>query len=324
MRKAIAFLSSLLVIFLTIFTVISVDSTVSARNYPQDNESIARGAQLYDDWSKILPNVVVPSGNHLLWSRQTNNTRTGEDTWKCVTCHGWDYQGKDGALKSGANATGFPGILGKSNSSESEIVAILKGGNDPQHNFNSLLTEKDLSDIAEFIKYGLIDDNEFIDLVTRKVISGDLVNGKSKYENECATCHGSNGTNLIFRYEGSEISLGTLAIQDPWRFLHRTRFGTARAPEMPLGVNIGWTPQDGRDVLYYVQTNLPTGLETTESMPIEITPVVNEGGPARSLWTGILTAFGAMGISLGFAILLGAVFIGIILLIVWLIRSRQS
>jgi hypothetical protein len=93
---------------------------------------------------------------------------------------------------------------------------------------------------------------------------------------------------------------------------------------MPLGVNLGWTAQDGRDVLYYVQTNLPTGLETTASTPVEIIPIENQGGPARNLWTGILTAFGAMGISLGFAILLGAVFIGIILLVVWLIRSRQS
>jgi len=324
MRKAIAFLSSLLVIILAILINTHVDTSVSARNYPQDNESIARGAQLYDDWSKILPNVIVPNGNHLLWSRQTNNTRTGEDTWKCATCHGWDYQGKDGAFKSGSNATGFPGILEKSKSTETEIVAILKGGNDPQHNFSSLLADEDLSDIAAFIKNGLIDDNEFIDLITRKVISGNLDNGKSKYEGECATCHGLNGTDLVFRYEGSEISLGTLAVQDPWRFLHRTRFGTARASDMPLGVNLGWTAQDGRDVLYYVQTNLPTGLETTASSPVEITPIENQGGPARNLWTGILTAFGAMGISLGFAILLGAVFIGIILLIVWLIRSRQS
>lgn len=323
MRKVGFVLCSLMVFVLLISLTTVVDSPVSARDKPQDSESIARGAQLFDDWSKVIPNAVIPNGDHLLWKRQTNNTRTGEDTWKCVTCHGWDYQGKDGAFKSGSNATGFPGILSKAESSETEIIAILKGGNDPQHDFSSLIADEYLADIAAFIQNGLIDDNEFIDLITRKVISGDSENGKSKYVSECGSCHGEDGKGLVFRYEGTEISLGTLAVQDPWRFLHRTRFGTARASEMPIGVNIGWTPQDGRDVLFYVQTNLPTGLEAVSSTPAEITPVENQGGPAKNLWTGILTAFGAMGVSLGFAILLGAVFIGIILLIVWLIRSRQ-
>jgi uncharacterized membrane protein YphA (DoxX/SURF4 family) len=93
---------------------------------------------------------------------------------------------------------------------------------------------------------------------------------------------------------------------------------------MPLGVNLNWTPQDGRDVLYYVQSSLPSGLEAQASTPEEIEPVENQGGPAKNILTGILTAFGAMGVSLGFAVLLGAVFIGVILLVVWLIRNQKS
>ena len=64
--------------------------------------------------------------------------------------------------------------------------------------------------------------------------------------------------NLTFRYGGSDIALGTLAVQDPWQFFHRTRFGTACAPKMPVGIDLGWTPQDRRDVVYYVQSSLPT------------------------------------------------------------------
>jgi cytochrome c len=168
-----------------------------------------------------------------------------------------------------------------------------------------------------------MDDNQFIDIVSRKVENGDLVNGEEKYASACATCHGTDGTALTFRYEGTEIALGTLALQDPWRFLHRTRFGTARAPEMPLGVDLGWSPQDGRDVLYFVQSNLPSGFEPGVTDPLEIEPVENQGGPAQNWVTGILTAFGAMATSLGFAVLLGALLVGIILLLVWLLRSRQ-
>jgi len=324
MRKVITLSSSLMVVILLILAIAVFDSPVFARERLQDLKSISRGAQLYDDWSKVSTNAAIPEGNHPLWAQQKTNTRSGEDTWKCVTCHGWDYQGKDGALKSGANATGFPGILAKSSSSLTEITAILNGANEPKHDFSTLLSEKDISDLAAFIKDGLVDDNIYIDMVSRKVIAGNLENGQSKYDSVCASCHGQDGTSLKFRYEGTDISLGTLAIQDPWRFLHRTRFGTARAPEMPLGVNIDWTPQDGRDVLYFVQSKLPSGLEVKESTPDEIIPVENKGGPAKNILTGILTAFGAMGVSLAFAVLLGAVLVGVILLIVWLIRNQKS
>jgi hypothetical protein len=121
-----------------------------------------------------------------------------------------------------------------------------------------------------------------------------------------------------------DTALGTLAVQDPWRFLHRTRFGTARAPEMPIGADLGWTPQDGRDVVYYVQSTLPTGFEVSNSTPQTIQQVENQGGPANNIFSGIITAFGAMATSLGFAVLVGAALIGIILLLVWLLRSRQS
>lgn len=316
---------SFLVVTVLIFTAASFfNSNVSARDNPQSKNPVVLGAQLYDDWSKIVPGASVPVGNSLIWSRQTNNTRSGADTWRCVTCHGWDYQGKDGAFKSGSNATGFPGILAGSELSQSELVAIFSGGNDLQHDFSVFLGDEDLNNLAAFIQEGLINDNQFIDIITRKVISGNLANGKNKFESTCASCHGNDGKKLTFRYEGSDIALGTLAVQDPWRFLHRTRFGTARAPDMPVGTDLGWTAQDGRDVVYYVQSSLPTGFEVDNSAPQEIQPVENQGGPANNIFSGIITAFGAMATSLGFAILVGAALIGIILLLVWLLRSRKS
>jgi thiosulfate dehydrogenase len=316
---------SFLVILVLLFTVASViNINVSARDNPQSDNPVAQGARLYDDWTVVIPNVSIPTGDNLIWSRQTNNTRSGVDTWRCVSCHGWDYQGKEGAFKSGANATGFPSILANSTLDQSAIVSILSGGNDPQHDYSSLLKAEDLNNLAVFIQDGIIDDNQFIDIVSRKVISGNIQNGKNKYDSTCASCHGQDGKALTFRYEGTNISLGTLAVQDPWRFLHRTRFGTARAPEMPIGVNLNWTPQDGLDVVYYVQSNLPTGFEELQSTPQEIEPIINQGGPAKNMFTGILTAFGAMATSLGFAVLFGAALIGIILLLVWLLRSRQS
>ena len=323
MDKLKRFMSFLMILIL--FVAISITSiSVSARENLQEISPVSRGAQIYDDWTEVVPGAALPVGDHPLWSRQTNNTRTGEDTWRCVVCHGWDYQGSTGAFRSGSYFTGFSGILQTASFDNRELVSALDGSSDAQHNFTSILSEDDVESVIAFIQTGLIDDNEFIDLVTRKVIGGDFNNGKQKYQQACSSCHGEDGTMATFRYEGTEVALGTLAIQDPWRFLHRTRFGTARAPEMPLGYELGWTPEDGRDVVYYVQSSLPTGFEVVENQPIDIEPVENLGGPAQNWFSGIVTAFGAMATSLGFAVLLGALFVGIILLLVWLLRNKKE
>jgi len=299
-------------------------ANVSARDNPQEISPVSRGAQIYDDWTSVVSDAAIPVGNHPIWSRQSNNTISGIDTWRCVVCHGWDYQGIDGAFRSGSYSTGFPGLLEASTKDQSTLVQALDGSSDAQHNFTSMLSDDEIESVTAFIQTGLIDDNEYIDIVTRKVTGGNFANGKEKYEQVCSSCHGDDGTLATFRYEGTEVSLGTLAVQDPWRFLHRTRFGTARPPEMPLGYELGWTAEDGRDVVYYVQSSLPTGFEVPTNEPMEIEPVDNLGGPAQNWFSGIVTAFGAMATSLGFAILLGALFVGIILVLVWLLRSRRA
>lgn len=324
MNKSKPFFSFIVILILMVVIGSIWISNVSASDNPQDVNPVSRGAQIYDDWTRVVADAALPVGNHPIWSRQSNNTISGIDTWRCVACHGWDYQGMDGAFRSGSYSTGFPGLLEAATKDKSTLVKALDGSSDAQHNFTSILSEDEIENVFAFIQTGLIDDNEYIDIVSRKVISGNMANGKEKYEQACASCHGEDGMLATFRYEGTEISLGTLAVQDPWRFLHRTRFGTARAPEMPLGYELGWTPEDGRDVVFYVQSSLPTGFEVADNSPLDIQPVSNLGGPAENWFSGIATAFGAMATSLGFAILLGAFFIGIILLLVWLLRSRQA
>jgi len=316
---------SFIVILILLVVVGSITfSHVSARDNPQEISPVSRGAQIFDDWTSVVVDAAMPVGNNPIWSRQTNNTISGIDTWRCVVCHGWDYQGVDGAFRTGPYSTGFPGLLESSSKNNASLIKALDGTTDSQHNFTSMLNDDDLNAVVTFLQTGLINDNEYIDIVTRKVIGGNVSNGKEKYEQTCASCHGDDGTKATFRYEGTEVALGTLAVQDPWRFLHRTRFGTARAPDMPLGYELGWTPEDGRDLLLYVQTTLPTGFEIPIVETVEIEPVTNLGGPAQNWFTGIVTAFGAMATSLGFAILLGALFVGVILLLVWLLRSRQA
>lgn len=324
MKRTAAAYAFLIIAAMIVSLLGAIHQAASARTLNQEDELVVRGAQLYDDWAAVLDQS-PPSGNHPIWGRQEENTRSGPDTWRCVTCHGWDYQGVEGANRSGPNFTGFPGVFDTQSASAAEIAAALTGEDDPEHNFVPPLVEEDVEALAAFLQQGLIDDNQYIDLVSRQVIEGDRENGQRLYTEACASCHGEDGTALAFRYEGQNVSLGTLAVQEPWRFLHRIRYGTARASEMPAMVLDGWTPEEGRDVLLYAQS-LPTGFPGEGEAPGQDggrEPFDERGGPSRGLFTGILTAIWAMVTSLGFAVLLGAVLIGIIFFVVWLIRGQQ-
>ncbi|MHB0922493.1 MAG: c-type cytochrome [Bellilinea sp.] len=319
------FFGGLLILIVSLSLGVLVQSGWAHSLNQQTDELVIQGGQLYDDWTKLIQPAPTLEGSHPIWGQQTTNTLSGVDTYRCVSCHGWDYQGADGAFRSGANFTGFPGIYDAREQDAAALEDALTGGLNQEHDFSSYLDDSDREALIAFIQNGLIDDNLYIDMVSLKVLNGDLENGKALYLAACAECHGDDGRLIQFRYEGQDINLGKLAIQDPWRFLHRTRFGTARAPEMVIGTELGWTAQDGRDVLLFAQT-LPTGMEEPGEPSIgEQTPGTGEqpGGPASNIFTGILTALGAMATGLGFALVLGALLIGIIFLVVWFLRGRK-
>jgi mono/diheme cytochrome c family protein len=309
----------------TIFTLVLmiIGTSIAFASVVQDSEvDLVVGAQLYDKWYAVL-GIPAPQGEMPIWSRQSTNTRSGADTWRCSECHGWDYKGVNGAYASGSHYTGFPSIiLATADMTEEDIVAHLKSENDPAHDFSSHLDENAMEQVSTFLKEGLIDDSEYIDSISLKVINGNIEHGKGLYDTTCAECHGGDGTTIIFRTEGVDENLGDVANRDPFRFLHRTRFGVA-GTEMPVGYVLGWTPADGRDVLMYAQT-LARGKATEE-----ITGAGEGSGPseliggATNLWTGILTGLGAFLATFGSALLFLTVLILIGVLVVTALRRRN-
>lgn len=290
--------------------------------------AIPRGAALYDKWYAVLgtdPSAGAPAGNMPVWSRQTSNSLSGPDTWRCTTCHGWDYLGKDGAYGTGSNFTGFPGLLNASKTMSNEkILEQLSGGRDPQHDFSKFLSREDLDTLVVFIKQGVIDDREFIDPVTLKTKNSNSENGKNLFTSNCSKCHGIDGSTLKIRFDGQDAGLGLIAVQDPWRFLHKTRFGTP-GTDMVIGYNLGWTPQDGRDVLSYIQTVRSAQLEKSTAAGLaesRSTPAAPIGGPAQNFFGGLATLLGAMSVGLGINVLAAAALVGVLLLIVWILRGR--
>jgi thiosulfate dehydrogenase len=288
---------------------------------PSD-EDIIQGALLYDKWYADL-GVNSPEEENPLWDRQTTNTRSGPDTWRCVECHGWDYKGVDGAYATGSHYTGFPGVKAFADrATQEEIVEHLNGARDPAHDFSPYISNEKLIQLAAFLKFGLIDDDLYIDAVSLKVIGGDIAHGQELYESTCSQCHGEDGKRIVFRQEGVDEYLGTVANRDPWRFLHRTRFGTA-GTSMPIGHSFGWIPEDGRDVLAYAQT-LPTGFEGAIQSPSgeQAQEAQELGGPAETFWQGILTGLATFLGTIGASILFLSVLLILGVVVVVILRRR--
>ena len=157
-------------------------AAVNARSTSKSADDLVTGAQLYDKWYAAL-GVNAPEGNMPIWGRQTTNTRSGADTWRCSECHGWDYKGSEGAYSAGSHYTGFPNVMKLAVAmTPEEIVGHLKGSKDPSHDFSKYMDDASLQKVALFLKEGVIDDAEFIDATTLKVKNGDAAHGKQLYD----------------------------------------------------------------------------------------------------------------------------------------------
>lgn len=224
---------------------------------PAAPATIALGGRLYDDWIKTA-GVATPAENSPLWAGQTTNTRTGKDTWRCKECHGWDYKGKDGAYGKGSHLTGFQGVASAATTKTvAELTAILKGSANANHNFSTYLNEEQISALATFLKAGaIVDETQYIDYTTKKPKSADAAKGKQLFDSSCAACHGPEGKTLNFGSADAPEYVGTLALANPWEFIHKVQYGQPGAP-MPSGIEQQWSIQNALDILAHAQT-LPT------------------------------------------------------------------
>jgi thiosulfate dehydrogenase len=228
-----------------------------AQTFPTESPttaSLSRGGRLYDKWWKEA-GLDEPADDIPVWGRQDTNTRSGADTWRCKECHGWDYSGAAGAYGSGSHFTGFPGLLGAIEKAVEDLVAQITGALDPEHDF-SAMPESDVMDLVAFIREGMIDVSPFIDADSKAAIGGDEANGGMLYTATCVVCHGEDGRTLNFGDDDDPEYVGTIAIDNPWEFIHKVRAGQPGTP-MPSAIDLGWILQEVVDVLTFAQT-LPT------------------------------------------------------------------
>jgi thiosulfate dehydrogenase len=138
--------------------------------------------------------------------------------------------------------------------SPEQLAAILRGSSNEKHNFSSVLRPTDISDLANFLKSGLLDMAKHVDYKTRQPIGGDAGRGKALYA-VCGACHGPDGKKLNFGSDKSPEYVGTVAKANPQEFLHKVWVGQPGSdPVMPAAFVIGWSINQVVDVLAYSQT----------------------------------------------------------------------
>jgi thiosulfate dehydrogenase len=215
---------------------------------------ISRGGQLYDNWWKATVDTRKPEGDHPLWKTQTSNKRNGYSTYRCKECHGWDYRGKDGAYSRGSHYTGFGGVYATSQKmTVKEIIEVLNGSTNKDHDFSGYLSESDISDLSLFLKKGTIDLTELIN-AEGLPSGGDIAAGRSFYAVNCMTeCHGKDGMAINFKSEETPEFLGTIANKNPWEFIHKVRAGQP-GTRMSAGMIDKWSTNDLLNLLAYTKT----------------------------------------------------------------------
>ncbi len=209
-----------------------------------------RGGRLYDHWmdERQLGADERPTA-HQTKLRDGKDPETGESitqetSWRCVTCHGWDYQGRGS----------MPSLLSVDRLGDARQIAdkIARGGN--THRFGDPLriglrpptpglTDTDVADLAHFLLEAVANRD-----VSTAILQGDAQNGNDLYNGvrkggDCAACHGVDDPNLT-----------RLAIEAPARFVHKARFGQPASVMTPGSQGfLGLDLEQAADVLAYVR-----------------------------------------------------------------------
>ena len=198
-----------------------------------------RGGLLYDKWWNVNGGA-KPTTTHPAYPAA--GVRSGDTTWRCKECHGWDYQGVNGAYSTGSHFTGIRGVLDASNQSTQDLFAQISNAN---HAFSQALSDEDINDLVAFVREGTIDMNQQIEFATKRAL-GDPAVGKVLYDGsaQCASCHGADGK-LLF-------DLPDVARGNPWETLHKIRWGHPGSA-MPSAVAAGFSLDQQVDILAYCQ-----------------------------------------------------------------------
>ena len=221
-----------------------------------------RGARLFDDFTVELDLVPTVANDLLLLATPTDPAMLPPsiaDSWRCSHCHGFDYKGGIYTFANGVT----PNLVASREIrkiTEDDVFNILMNGINVfdgtthinTHNYSLLLglpNVQPIVDIADFIVNEIFDPSQFVRSSTNESVLNHMsslyiykgaadpilepnplavrVNGLNF---TCTECHGLTGRQV------PGVDLYVLAWTEPYKWMHRTNFGTPRSQALVPGI----------------------------------------------------------------------------------------
>lgn len=182
---------------------------------------VSLGGKLYDDIWTVLgsapPDGVNPALKDVLADKPY-------ETWRCVTCHGWDYTGAE------IGGRRFPGLTKLAGQDPDAVKAKLL---DPAHPFPLTRVAPLAQDLlALFVSQGQYDRSAFYDSKGQSL--GDAEGGQAIFEGACINCHQLDGRRFLRGETGDRSSLGWVVRNRPEQALHKILNGVPGAEMLSL------------------------------------------------------------------------------------------
>lgn len=218
-----------------------------------------RGAHLYD-------NLLIEAGktglgeNPLAKYAASQIGLAGDDGWRCSSCHGYDYEGREFIGGAANNLLELKAVRGID---EPYVYAVLTQGFDildkgvikNVHNYSKILTDLQRADLGDFTAEETFDTHVYL----KAAAGGTVVNAMDllAYGQEiwdgtvkptpldgqpgslrdiqgkpfaCTTCHNATTANPLYK----EAAIHKLAKTDPWFYFFRVLWGSPRANSDPM------------------------------------------------------------------------------------------
>lgn len=247
-KRSCSFVSA--IVILAMGAVLLCGATANAQDIrvpPDDDRShewaLSHGGKLYDNWfaTQLLE---PPVDGHP--SLPENAKIHPASSWRCVSCHGWDYRGD--VVSGPAGQMRAPSLAAMRGVDQARIGRILRSS---PHGFGaSILPDDMLELVARFVSQGQHDLADYADPVTGAA-NGHPLDGRPIYQGVCISCHNVDGLAYIVGEPGDLPSLGWLARNRPAQVLHKIRNGQPGADMVQLRF---LSNDQVSDLLAYLQT----------------------------------------------------------------------
>ncbi|MYZ47409.1 hypothetical protein E4O86_06755 [Rhizobiales bacterium L72] len=201
------------------------------------------GGKLYDDLWVVL-GTAAPAGRNPAFPKDVEID--ARQTWRCVTCHGWDYRGGEGETSRRIPGANFPSLRALDGENPADVAERIRDA----HGLFLVGAVPDLAIdlLAGFLTGGQIDEADFFDERGRSL--GEPEVGRDIFEGACINCHQLDGRRFLHGEHGDRSSLGWVVRNRPEQALHKIMNGVPGAEMLALRFMDYWQIAD---LLAYLQ-----------------------------------------------------------------------